>query len=606
MRQTQSIYNNKYSHYLRSRKLNDDQLYLIKNYGEKDKNNKNFYKSKEESKQNFINEDKIKNKKYKYYPPSVNKRSKSYSKKPKDASKIKKMSKSNKKMKKNHKSLEEQDFDVNMTSNNTIKKTNCDVDGKYKKIKQNDDSTDNNDTKILKSNKKENTNDYNIDDDINNNKELNDDSNSNRGKIKDKNNEVKAIIIDDKIVNLKDGSGSYKIQNNSNNNKDLNFNNNMKNINNMNNNIVKNIGIIGKINIKSLQENKTNEKEYYKEKKDTNYLLNSLLKHEKEIRKLNNLEIRNKPIKISNYGKIINNKRVIFGIFQRPKDDPIPKVIKKRKRRRLKNILNYNKYLQKIANNVENEDGFKYLFNYNHKIIKNYWHAKIDIISPIKKNIGEVSKNSESDDSFPRMRIGRKRGRKKKRKNMEDESYDDEMSLFSALKNNLKKTDNDCEFLFNRSSMEKSSKSKSVVKQEHNMKSREFSPHKNLDEKNNNKYHNNNHNNEYDENIEYLSITSTPEGKKRLRNNFGKAQYVFYNEVKRKNKKRKSNMANKDNENDKDNESNFNDSQFSVNILNEQKNNFDYNDIDIDIDLSNSFYDNKNEDKKSENKTLNN
>ena len=182
---------------------------------------------------------------------------------------------------------------------------------------------------------------------------------------------------------------------------------------------------------------------------------------------------------------------------------------------------------------------------------------------------------------------------------MEDESYDDEMSLFSALKNNLKKTDNDCEFLFNRSSIEKSSKSKSVVKHEHNMKSREFSPHKNLDEKNN-KYHNHNINNEYDENIEYLSITSTPEGKKRLRNNFSKAQYIFYNEAKRKNKKRKSNMANKDNDND--NESNFNDSQFSVNILNEQKNNFDYNDIDIDIDLSNSFYDNKNEDKKSENK----
>ena len=605
MRQTQSIYNNKYSHYLRSRKLNDDQLYLIKNYGEKDKNNKNSYKSKEESKQNFIHDDKIKNKKSKYYPPSVNKRSKSYSKKPKDASKIKKMSKSNKKMKNNHKSLEEQDFDVNMTSNNSNKKTNVDVDvnvdGKYKKLKQNEDSTDNNDTKILKSNKKNNADNYNIDnDDINNIKELNGDSNSNRGKIKDKNNEVKAIIIDDKLVNLKDGSGSYKIQNNSNNNKDLNFNNNMKNMNNMNNNIMKNLGMIEKINIKSLQENKTNDNDYYKEKKDSNYLLNSLLKHEKEIKKLNNIEIKNRPIKISNYGKIINNKRVIFGIFQRPKDAPIPKVIKKRKRRRLKNILNYNKYLQKIANNVENEDGFKYLFNYNHKIIKNYWHAKIDIISPIKKNIGEISKKSESEDSFPRMRIGRKRGRKKRRKNMEDESYDDEMSLFSALKNNLKKTDNDCEFLFNRSSMEKSSKSKSVVKQEHNMKSREFSPHKNLDEKNN-KYHNHNHNNnEFDENIEYLSITSTPEGKKRLRNNISKTQYVFYNEVKRKNKKRKSIMTNKDNE------SNFNDSQFSVNIFNEQKNNFDYNDIDIDIDLSNSFYDNKNEDKKSENKTLNN
>ena len=180
---------------------------------------------------------------------------------------------------------------------------------------------------------------------------------------------------------------------------------------------------------------------------------------------------------------------------------------------------------------------------------------------------------------------------------MEDESYDEELSLFSALKNNLKKTDNDCEFLFNRSSMEKSSKSKSDLKQEHNMKSKEFSPHKNLDEKNN-KYHNHNNNNEFEENIEYLSITSTPEGKKRLRN---KAQYVAHNEVKRKNKKRKSNVVNNDNDNDNDNESNFNDSQFSVNILNEQKNNFDYNDIDIDIDLSNSFYDNKNDDKKSEN-----
>ena len=92
MRQTQSIYNKKFSHYLRSRKLNDDQLYLIKHYGEKDKNNKNSYKSKEESKYNFINEGKIKNKnkKYIYYSPSTNKISKSYSKKSKDVSKIKK------------------------------------------------------------------------------------------------------------------------------------------------------------------------------------------------------------------------------------------------------------------------------------------------------------------------------------------------------------------------------------------------------------------------------------------------------------------------------------------------------------------------------------
>ena len=133
MRQTQSIYNNKFSHYLRSRKLNDDQLYLIKHYGEKDKNNKNSYKSKEESKYNFINEGKNKNKKYKYYPPSVNIISKSYSKKPKDASKIKKTSKSNKKLKKSHKSLKKQDFDINKTNNNSIKKIN--VDDKYKKLK---------------------------------------------------------------------------------------------------------------------------------------------------------------------------------------------------------------------------------------------------------------------------------------------------------------------------------------------------------------------------------------------------------------------------------------------------------------------------------------
>ena len=596
MRQTQSIYNNNnnYSHYLRSRKLNDDHLYLIKHFGEKDKNNKSSYKYKEESKNSFINDDKITNKKGKYYPSSVKKRSKSYSKKTKDTSKIKKMSKSNKKLKKNHKGLEEQDLYINKTSNNSIRKINGD--GKYQKIKQNDDSTDNNDTKTMKeNNNKKSTDDYyNNEDDINDIKEINDDSNSNREKSKNKNNEVKAIIIDDKIVNLKDGSS--KIQNSSNNNKDLNFNNNLKN---MNNSMINNLGMIEKLNIKSFQENKANNKDFYKEKKDTNYLLNSLLKHEKEIRKLNNIEIRNKPVHISTYGKIINNKRVIFGIFQRPKDAPIPKAIRKRKRRRLKNILNYNKYLQKIANNVENENGFKYLFNYNHKIIKNYWHAKIDIISPFKKNIGDGSKRSESEDSFPRVRIGRKRGRKKRKKEMEDESYDEELSLFSALKNNLKKTDNDCEFLFNRSSMEKSSKSKSDLKQEHNMKSKEFSPHKNLDEKYN-KYHNhNNNNNDFEENIEYLSITSTPEGKKRLRNNFSKVQYVVHNEVKRKNKKRKSNVVNNDNDND--NESNFNDSQFSVNILNEQKNNFDYNDIDIDIDLSNSFYDNKNDDKKSEN-----
>ena len=38
----------------------------------------------------------------------------------------------------------------------------------------------------------------------------------------------------------------------------------------MNNNIMKNLGMIEKIHIKSLQENKTNDKDFYKEKKDTN------------------------------------------------------------------------------------------------------------------------------------------------------------------------------------------------------------------------------------------------------------------------------------------------------------------------------------------------
>ena len=616
MKQNQGINYNRNPHCLRSRKLNDEHLLLLKHFGEQTKNNKNAYKFIEESLNNFSNEDRIINKKFKYSPPPITKRAKSYSKKQKSSSKILKSKKKVNKSKEKNQSLEEKDLYNNKRRNNSTKKlyeeNKSDI--KNKKIKQNNDNKENSGKNIVKKqklknkiksikNKNNKNNNNNNNDDINNNKVNNNEKNSDikRERNENKKIEVRAIIIDGKIIDSK--NAAIQTQNNLNNqnlNNNTNIINSSESISNNKTNMNQ-LGVFEKVNFKTTQNNSNNNNNNIKnlyEDKNKNFLLNSLLNKEREMKKLNNIEIKRKPFEILSYGKIINNKRVIFGIWQRQKNMTIPKVIKKRKRRRLKNILNYNKYIEKISNYIEIENGFRYLFNSNHKISKNYWHAKIDIISPTKKYIGNNSKRSGSEDNFQKLKIGKKRGRKKRRS---DELDDFEISLFSSLKNDLKKTDDDCEFLFNKSSIENSSRTKSIAKQNNNMKSTEFShknnQYNNLDEKTNN----NRHNDENEDNIEYLSITSTPEGKKRLRNNFSKSQYVFPYEVKRKYKKRKNKDVNNDNE------SNYNDSQFSVKILNEQKNHYDYNDIDIDIDLSNSFNndendkENKDEEKKIEN-----
>ena len=620
IKQNQGLNNNRNPHCLRSRKLNDEHLLLLKHFGEQTKNNKNTYKFIEESLNNFNNEDRIINKRFKYSPPPITKRAKSYSKKQNSSSKILRSKKKVNKSKEKNQSLEEKDLYNNKRRNNSNKniyeENKSDI--KYKKLKKNNDNKDNsskniikkknfkNKIKNIKNRKSINNNSRNNDNsnDASNNKINNNELNSNNKRERNENKkiEVRAIIIDDKIVDSKHAAN--QTQNNLNiNNQNLNNNtNNIKNIGNINDNknSMKPLEVFEKVNFKTALDNNNNNMKNLYEDRNKNFLLNSLLNKEREMKKLNNIEIKRKPFEILTYGKIINNKRVIFGVWQRQKNMTIPKVIRKRKRRRLKNILNYNKYIEKISNYIEIENGFRYLFNSNHKISKNYWHTKIDIISPVKKYIGNNSKKSGSEDNFQKLKIGKKRGRKKRRS---DDLDDFEISLFSSLKNDLKKTDDDCEFLFNKSSIENSSKTKSIVKQNNNIKSTEIS-HKNnqnnnLDEKTNN----NKHHNENDDNIEYLSITSTPEGKKRLRNNFSKSQYVFPYEVKRKYKKRKNKDINNDNE------SNFNDSQFSVKILNEQKNHYDYNDIDIDIDLSNSFNnnendndnENKNEEKKIEN-----
>ena len=76
-----------------------------------------------------------------------------------------------------------------------------------------------------------------------------------------------------------------------------------------------------------------------------------------------------------------------------------------------------------MSNNLINNNEFRYTFQSNHKIAKNYWHVKIDIISP-RKYLGNKSQKSGSEETIPKLKIGKKRGRKK-RKPIRDEDLDD-------------------------------------------------------------------------------------------------------------------------------------------------------------------------------------
>ena len=171
----------------------------------------------------------------------------------------------------------------------------------------------------------------------------------------------------------------------------------------------------------------------------------------------------NKP----NYGKIINNKRVIFSLIYRPKNESLLRLAKKkrrRRRRRLKNVLNYKKYQEKLKempNYINNNYEFKYLFETSHRIAKNYWHVKVDIVNSMR-----YEEYTDSDESFNRMRVGRKRGRKRRRRFNYNDNDDNmaEINAISELRKNLEKTDGDVELLFNRDSIERSSGTPSLMR----------------------------------------------------------------------------------------------------------------------------------------------
>ena len=363
MNQAQSILNNN-SHCLRSKKLDEEQLLILK----KTKTKKSIYRILEDSLNHFYKKNKIIYKKIKYSPPPI--------KRPKSTIKKK---------------------------NTLIRIKNSEKEDKIKKLKEKDEN-----------NKKS-------------------EKNKNIGK--------NVIIFDIKNLNI---NNTNYLKNNIN---DINYNNNeniiQKNIFNENNiiKICTENEIKNDINI--IENNKNNIHE-------------NIIQIENELKPLNDNNIYNvngisKPI----YGKKINNKRVIFGKCIRPKLESSPiKPIK----RRIRKVLNYKKYLelkQRMINNIDNKE-FTYLFQSNHKISKNYWHAKIDIISP-KKYLGIKSQRSSSDSSSLSKTITHKKYKKKQKKkkiiNLEkelDEIYklnNLELNLISQLKKNLKKADTDCELL---------------------------------------------------------------------------------------------------------------------------------------------------------------
>ena len=105
--------------------------------------------------------------------------------------------------------------------------------------------------------------------------------------------------------------------------------------------------------------------------------------------------------------------------------------------------------MKDLSNFILNNNELIYLFRANRKIPKNYWHTKVDIVSP-KKLLGNKSQRSISEDSFEKLIMPKKRGRKKRIISIEDESNDIndiELNLISELKKNLKKTESDCELL---------------------------------------------------------------------------------------------------------------------------------------------------------------
>ena len=122
--------NNRNPHCLRSRKLNEEQLLLLKHFGEQPKINKTTYKFIEESLNNFSQDNnRIINKKLKYSPPPITKRPRSFNKKQNSSSKVNKSNQKQKKINKKNKSLDDQNLNIyrkknikKLIENNTLKR----------------------------------------------------------------------------------------------------------------------------------------------------------------------------------------------------------------------------------------------------------------------------------------------------------------------------------------------------------------------------------------------------------------------------------------------------------------------------------------------------
>ena len=264
-----------------------------------------------------------------------------------------------------------------------------------------------------------------------------------------------------------------------------------------------------------------------------------------------------------------------------------------------------------LNNNIDNNlpfniIEFRFDFNANNsKKKKKNFISKIEEISE-KEYLGHKSQRTGSE---VQMKIPKKRGRKKKKINENKvESCDIEVSgAISELKKNLKKTEEDCQFLLDKSRKSSLEKIKDVKKiftedissqntskdqnKQHSLSSanlindnninnickkyknynnikkrkyrhkienvfiriREEEDDEDEDEDNNNESNNNYKNNgdlnEAEENIEIFSLSSTPEIKKKLRNNINLYQNLYSKEENKKRfyKKRKYNKHSKSN-----------------------------------------------------------
>ena len=433
-------------HCLRSKKLNDDQLLLLKHFGEQQRTNKMEYKLLQESINNLKKESRV-NKKVKYSPSSIRKNSRTNNNKKINSYTKKKNSKNLKKIRQNS----------DRANSGRNKKDRNIINIENKKIQRKKNNLVNN-----KADKKN----FNV------NKEDN----------KDVVNENESEIIGKKKIGVKKLIHNYEILDIKDDNKINNENNTNNNKNNTNIDFINNIfqqpeqipknnyqSFLGNIITNSTQNinpiitaNITNINRI-----TNNYYPSSIYTPRIEVKDplpLSNIGIiNNRPT----YGKIINNKRVIFALYHRPKED-FHKLLKKKKRRRrrLKNVLNYKKYQEKLKempNYVNNNNEFKYLFETSHRIAKNYWHVKVDIVNSTRY-VGY----SDSDESYTKIRVGRKRGRKRRRihNNDNDDSNLAEINAISELRKNLEKTDGDVELLFNRDSVEKSSGSQSLMRED--------------------------------------------------------------------------------------------------------------------------------------------